>query len=225
VKLTRVTITGADDAVDPAALYALSREFGFVEWGILRSNSREGTARFPSSGWRQRFAVPLVGWRPQTALHLCGEAAREAIAGNDEWPDLWHYDRVQLNGFSRFRLPFVRCARSWKRIEVILQTSDLASELHAIELEKLDPNIVHLLDASGGRGQVAVWAERPELRLGYAGGIGPDNVVQQIEHLLSYRTEQEFWIDMESGIRTSDRFDLAKVRRVLELAKPFVEAA
>lgn len=37
-----VTITGADDDVDPSALEDLSDEFPFVEWGILRSAKREG---------------------------------------------------------------------------------------------------------------------------------------------------------------------------------------
>lgn len=40
--LTRVTITGADDAVEPAELQALSHEFPFVEWGILHSYKRFG---------------------------------------------------------------------------------------------------------------------------------------------------------------------------------------
>ena len=53
--LTRVTITGADDAVDPGALVALSAEFPFVEWGILFSKSREGEARYPSAEWAARI--------------------------------------------------------------------------------------------------------------------------------------------------------------------------
>jgi hypothetical protein len=35
VKLTRVTITGADDAVPVEALVAMALEFPFVEWGVL----------------------------------------------------------------------------------------------------------------------------------------------------------------------------------------------
>jgi hypothetical protein len=34
--------------------------------------------------------------------------------------------------------------------------------------------------------------------------------------------EVPFWIDMESGVRTDDRFDLTKVTRVLERTAPYV---
>jgi hypothetical protein len=236
VKLTRVTITGADDGVDPGALIDLSASFPFVEWAFLRSRKLNevqrsdwyttGAPRYPSPAWRDGFSLVVRsrGARVQIAAHLCGALSREAMAGDDRWhwADARGYQRVQLNGFSRYRLPMLRVAQQFTTIEFILQTADLASEHHGLELAKLHPNVVNLLDASGGRGEVAVWAERPEPRLGYAGGIGPDNVVAQIEHLLSYKTEQDFWIDMESGVRTDDHFDLTKVGRVLELAKPFV---
>lgn len=235
MKLTRVTITGADDQVEPASLIALSRAFPFVEWAILGSKTRRGMARFPSDQWMDcwneaRFGEPVdFRW----AVHLCGELSRRALSGCQRIRGWLHtfarpaysVPRVQLNGFSRYKLPMLALAEQMPGWEFILQTGDLLAELHALDLEKLHPNVMHLLDASGGRGEVAVWAERPEKRLGYAGGIGPDNVVQQIEHLLSYSTEQAFWIDMESGVRTDDRFDLDKVRRVLELDKPFVEAS
>jgi phosphoribosylanthranilate isomerase len=61
------------------------------------------------------------------------------------------------------------------------------------------------------------------LRFGFAGGIGPDNVKRVIREI-SAKVDAPFWIDMESGVRTDDRFDLNKVRRVLETAAPFVEA-
>lgn len=229
MRLTRVTITGADDGVDPKALYELSREFDFVEWGILFSWSRVGTARYPSDEWRKRFSVPLVGWRPKTALHLCGDPARQALAGNENWPDAWHYDRVQLNGFSKYRLPFLRCAQEWRaHHEVILQCQTEAALEHAAELARAATNVSALWDISGGRGfldfdTVCQWPAPQGLRMGRAGGITPDNVVEILE--ASADNGLETWIDMETGVRTDDRFDLVKVRRVLELAKPFVEAA
>lgn len=239
MKLTRVTITGSDDAVDPGALIDLSAEFPFVEWGLLRSRKLNevsgsawhttGAARYPSPYWRDSFgcAIDRRDTRVQLSAHLCGALSREAMGGKLECLDSCslRYQRVQLNGFSKYRLPMLWGADRYPDREWILQTSDMVAELNGLELAKRHPNVVNLLDASGGRGEVAAWAERPEPRLGYAGGIGPDNVVAQIKHLLSYKTVQDFWIDMESGVRTDDSFDLAKVRRVLELAKPFVEAA
>jgi hypothetical protein len=32
----------------------------------------------------------------------------------------------------------------------------------------------------------------------------------------------DFWIDMESGVRTDDWFDIDKVRRVLEICEPII---
>ena len=46
MKLQYVTMTGADESVDPKALIELSKEFPFVEWGIL-IGSQSGM-RFPS---------------------------------------------------------------------------------------------------------------------------------------------------------------------------------
>ena len=37
MKLTKVTLTGADDFTDPKRLIEISREYPFVEWGILFS--------------------------------------------------------------------------------------------------------------------------------------------------------------------------------------------
>lgn len=231
MKLTRITITGADDAVDHEELLALSAEFPWVEWGILRGGKdRQGTPRFPIPRWVSRFdELVLESQTPVSwALHLCGEPARHAMAGS---PVMFAAlksmtaQRVQLNGFSRYRLPMLALAQLLPGVEFILQTADLQSEHHAVELEKLHPNVTHLLDASGGRGQYGVWAERNDPRVGYAGGIGPDNVVETLTYLLAYQAEQTFWIDMESGVRTGDRLDLDKVRRVLELAKPFVSEA
>jgi hypothetical protein len=51
IMLTGITITGADDQVDPRELAMLSAEFPFVEWGILMSESRAGTSRYPGQTW------------------------------------------------------------------------------------------------------------------------------------------------------------------------------
>jgi hypothetical protein len=46
-----VTITGADDIVDHDDMLKLCEEFPFLEWGILVSFDRAGTARYPSVPW------------------------------------------------------------------------------------------------------------------------------------------------------------------------------
>lgn len=226
--LTRVTITGADDKVDPAALRALSTEFPFVEWGILRSASREGEPRYPSAHWRERLEL---AWEepPEMALaaHFCGQLTRDTLGGDDKWfrslPA--EYDRVQINGFQTNR--FVEELVGRFDVEWILQCRseamvDQAGELVSWLTQSDACRVSALWDCSGGRGiRAELWPTAPPgLRLGYAGGITPANVRQVLGALGGFA--HAYWIDMESGVRTDDRLDLLKVRQVLEAARPFV---
>ena len=71
-------------------------------------------------------------------------------------------------------------------------------------------------DGSGGRGVTCSRWMAPETPVfGYAGGIGPENVVETVR-AISAVCENDFWIDMETGIRTGDRFDPDKCRKVCE---------
>jgi hypothetical protein len=56
------------------------------------------------------------------------------------------------------------------------------------------------------------------VRCGYAGGLSPENVVEQIKLIESKVGDYELWIDMETQIRSNadQQFDLAKVVSVLE---------
>ena len=83
-----------------------------------------------------------------------------------------------------------------------------------------------LFDPSGGRGiEPFRWPSTPlGVRMGFAGGINPHNVLGVLDDI-GLRPDP-FWIDMESGVRdTNDRFDLGRVRAVLEAAAPFVSHA
>ena len=58
-------------------------------------------------------------------------------------------------------------------------------------------------------------------RYGYAGGLGPDNLRTEIPKIAEASGRHDFWIDMEGKVRDdSDRLDLSKVRRVLEICAP-----
>jgi len=46
--ITKVTITGPDDSIDPSELISLNNKYPFVEWGILVSQKHFGANRFPS---------------------------------------------------------------------------------------------------------------------------------------------------------------------------------
>ncbi len=227
--LTRVTISGADDAVDPKALQALSSEFPFVEWGILYSAKRSGEPRYPSLQWLN--TLPTQCWdgrRIQLALHLCGESARNTLDGSGVWLQrvFPSFQRVQVNGYTPPAAGLVLVAQRWTVFEFILQVREeahlegAAEDIHAMGHYK---RASILFDPSGGRGLEAFrWPTPPPgIRMGYAGGIKPSTVLDVLRDIGP--VDASFWIDMESGVRTDDKFDLALVRKVLEQCAPYVE--
>jgi len=227
MKLTRVTITGADDGVDIESLSRLRREYPFVEWGILVSMKRFGQPRYPSSNWHRTliegYSITML---EHCSIHACGELSRR-IMGGDPTMVPKGIKRLQLNGFSDYTLPCLLCAEGAPEVEFILQCSTLEAVERAEALvEGGLKNVVALWDLSGGKGvQMENWPlPLGPLRIGFAGGINENNIVRLTEKLLENREPHPFWIDLESGARTDDKFDLDKVRRILELAKPFVVA-
>lgn len=235
MNLTRVTITGADESVAPRTLLELSDQFPFVEWGILHSSDRNGRCpRYPSPNWRAYLAQHQSqdARRFALSLHVCGEAARHVLAGIGDVLQLspMPFRRIQLNGYDGRLQPRHICANpGW---EWILQCQDAPLSSAADHLERFraaNPRaqVSALLDVSGGRGKVLNYFPEPPkgLPVGYAGGIGPDNVVEIIERVCAIPGEAETWIDMESGVRTDDAFDIDKVWRVLERAAPYVKGA
>ncbi len=234
MKLTRVTISGADDKVPHEALIDLSAEFPFVEWGLLLSRTRQGSPRYPSANWLLRFKADE---HCAISHHLCGAMAREAMSGKHptrltpelaEVRDFGHRaQRAQLNGFSDYVLPGLLIAERLD-MQIILQCSTLQAVERAEKFAEVHSNVTALWDKSGGTGKLMDSWPLPlgELRIGYAGGIDEHSVVDLLKKLTGNREPHDFWIDLESGARTTkDEFDLGKVRRVLELASAFVGVA
>ena len=62
------------------------------------------------------------------------------------------------------------------------------------------------------------------LYCGYAGGLGPANITQQLPLIAKAASEAKIWIDMERNVRNEDDsvFDFLKVNLVAELVSPFV---
>lgn len=102
MQIELVTMTGADESVSPQRLAELSKEFPFVEWGIL-IGSQSGM-RFPSVEWINRLVDLRVedGNRMNLSLHICGRHLREIAAGRSNLeeflgPRLGAFSRCQLN--------------------------------------------------------------------------------------------------------------------------------
>lgn len=228
--LTRVTITGADDQVDPRELVAFSTRYPFVEWGVLFSTSRAGQSRYPTEDWVWSLAR-AVGRRPvHLAAHLCGACARDTLNGVrsriDDLP--LTFDRIQLNGYEELTDAFcgmVSSPTDEAGPEYILQARTPEGLATATRDRRRLRRGSILVDPSGGRGLDArpMWAdvETGDGWIGFAGGITPSNVVGAVASL-TRRKSGPFWIDMESGVRRDDRFDLALAVEVLARAEPFV---
>lgn len=232
MQLTRISFTGADDKVNPDELLKISLDFPLVEWAILFSQSKEGEQRYPTKEWRNR----LYEATPNTfkAAHLCGTPMLSAFANADEnlKGELTNFQRAQLNFNSKHVKPHVlegliknvkESTFKYKGeypIQIITQHNHSNQETH--ELFRSDNHVV-LFDASGGHGVALSDIPTPikGIRCGYAGGLSPDNMYEILTNLQTHLGETPIWIDMESGVRTNNEFDLGKVREVIQIVKDF----
>lgn len=231
-RLDRVTITGADDSVSPDELYRLSEQYPFVEWGILFSGKHQGTRRYPSEAW----LADLADTRPSTvkiAAHLCGKWVRSTLAGQADWwrayPKLApQFGRIQLNFHAEAVDPMTlgSFVREFAPAHEFIYQCDGVNDGWVRELVEEVGRGAPLFDQSGGAGIVPEsWPVGWLRYCGYAGGIGPENVVEVLGPLMAATMPgQPFWIDMERRVRSEDDtvFELAKVKTVLERVERFV---
>jgi phosphoribosylanthranilate isomerase len=222
MKITCVTLTGADDDVDPKKLEEISHEYPFVEWGILFSQSKSGVERYPSPYW-----VTKLHSLEETnfSAHLCGKLVDIAISGEINVHE--KFQRVQLN------LTNDKLKRA--------MSSEVLNELIATMNQKVIFGGKHgsytywnrmaspLFDASGGNGLSPVEWPEPfktssggNILNGYAGGLGPENVNDELQKLAEINENSPIWIDMETKLRTDGKFDLEKCKQVLESVKAWM---
>lgn len=230
MRLQYCAITGADDAVQIKDLAAMEKEFPFVEWAILWMPDRAGTDRFPTLDWIQKFKAECPD--SHASLHLCGQALLDFAEGKDV-EAMKGFKRIQLNlkfanaGEKVDLRQLVAQVKAHPDVQFILQyTEDKKDTL--LPLFKDAPNHALLFDASAGAGiSPDKWsAPVPGHYCGYAGGLGPENIAENLK-MIEKVTPADYitWVDMESKVRTNDKFDLAKVRTVLETAKSYAAPA
>ena len=130
-------------------------------------------------------------------------------------------------------MPELLVARRHPGVEFILQCAHSRARHEARCWHQRYPNVSILDDASGGTGiynPMNFSNHFDTTPQGYAGGITENNVVATVQQLCAMPAgrgphdpqDVSFWIDLESGARTHDTFDLDKVRRILLLTKDFV---
>lgn len=244
--LNRVTITGADDSIAPAALFDLAAEFPFVEFGILLSAKQIGGNRFPSEQWLQELCDRGETLPLKLAGHVCGRWVRDIFVGN--WPLFPAgvdklFQRWQLNTHAEHTayhlalLDDLILDRSDRGQQIIFQHDNvnthplrfcMSAHLHEPAYRRMQRNVATLFDLSHGAGILPEdWpAPYPTIDCGYAGGLAPANVAWQLGKLESVVGGRPIWIDVETHVRSHNDalFDLAKVRAFLEAAKPWVLA-
>lgn len=225
--IDRVTITGADDNTKGSDLLALQEKYPFVEWGILFSKSKIGTARYPSIEWMYDNLAPKLN----LSAHYCGWHSKEVIENANFKllnPLVDKFKRVQLNfNFKGCLSPkiveIIKYATTVPNLSIIFQYNKSNSSLlnYLMETYELPKNIHFLYDSSGGRGTEIKELENPfKNYTGYSGGLNPDNIQRvchdiTVGHLPRNSHRTKVWIDMESGVRTNDVLDLDKVETVL----------
>ncbi len=240
MKIKVVAITGADDSINPSDLITISKEFPYVEWAILLSKNQVGSHRFPSKKWMEELVSLLESAQQPIKLagHLCGSWLRQLmdigdISFVDQIP-LWPYlSRIQLNFHAKptiLTLPALEALRNftWKyKKKFIVQLDGINNEL-CEQLVFAGVDASGLFDTSHGSGaspekwpEVIPFIDKHAYK-GYAGGLGPDNLQEELFKIQSAVGDDLIWIDMETKIRSNDEFDLDKVRKCLNIAYDFV---
>jgi phosphoribosylanthranilate isomerase len=223
--LHHVTVTGADDSIDPGSVLALAKKYPRLEFGILLSKKQVGSSRFPSYAWQQRLAADChhFGVKPNLSAHLCGQWVRDAFLGDIvDLPllALWPlFQRVQLNTHgiahetSFHALELVIAGLNGVGKQVIFQFDGANTEA-LVEMYKRGWNVAALYDFSHGGGILPNEWRRPfEGYCGYAGGLSPENVLNNLELIAASHGAGPAWIDAESRLFSGRMFDGSKVDR------------
>lgn len=223
MKIIKFTITGADDKVSIDELVRLTEKYPKVEWGILM-NGKDPKQRYPSEEWVKELVKKIPS--KNLSAHLCGARSLEVLIEDKQYAlanHFVHFDRVQIN--YRFTTPSKIWSAEYKFLEkigeymkiikdnyVIFQvTKDTEASMRTLITNGIIPSNIHLLyDSSGGRGKIIDKIGVPFLGrfTGYAGGINPENIGGILVEIHESHGDQEVWIDLESGVRTNNEFDL-----------------
>jgi phosphoribosylanthranilate isomerase len=229
MKISKVTITGLDTVDEIDNIIAIQKVFPFVEWGILFSSKSEGKNRYPSRTVIDKIiksGIPL-------SAHFCGTWAKSVLEKQNFYSIAAlheNFKRVQLNyNFRRnqdWSLTHLNVfAIENNNREIILQYNESNKEAIDEFKDFFPKNINILYDASGGRG-TEIQEVMPPFRnfTGYAGGINEVNIDGICKIITEHPDNSTVWIDMESGVRTKDIFDLQKVITVLNVCRKYITA-
>ena len=211
-----ITFTGIDENTELDRLRKTAKAWPFTEFAVLAGSQTGCAPRFPPRGWIDKWRAYATCHGIRTAIHLCGRLARNAAAdGNQAAAICDGFSRVQVNLLPADRRRHAEALAGFQRRlkrPLILQHDGPWSTAPALE----HTGIEHLFDRSGGRGQVGFehWpAPTDRKRIGYAGGIGPENIHEAMK-LANRNPKARTWLDMESRVRKNDDFDIETIETV-----------
>jgi phosphoribosylanthranilate isomerase len=223
--MVMITLSGIDEKTDLSAFSQYRNGPCYVELAILLSANPEGRNRYPSLEWI-REAVKNKDLN--LAVHLCGsEARKRALAG--EYSDIigaFKVQRVQVNG--KVSVEQLKSFCNMLRLSTIitqdcpvnLDLAKLSSDCHKSPFG----NWEILIDGSGGKGIERENWDLPEHLLdfknyiGFAGGLGPDNLDRVLEEINSNNLWFTPWVDMESKLRDeNDWFSVDKAKQCIDI--------
>lgn len=208
-----ITLTGADVRTPLSALFSLAT--AGAEIGLLWSATSLKN-RYPD----EKLLAQLVGeLGSNSAVHICGRPAREVfLSGRVPW--IKPAGRVQING----HVTSDELKRALELHPQIITQHATGDYLVPFERTPLPGHSI-LVDNSGGRGRSPeAWALPPfQGCVGFAGGLGPDNLEQELPKISALRPTFRWWCDMETKLRAGDWFDVAKAERCVEIFRRFAE--
>lgn len=240
MNIKTVTITGADNSIEPKALIELSQKFPFVEWGILLSESQCGGKRFPGQPWVKQLYKECSAFvsAPQiirVSAHICGKWVGQFLKAQEcdfrmfLGDAIYMFKRIQINTHAQphqvNRDVRAMLKQSFRYKQIIIQFDGVNECLYDL-FKNWHVDVRPLYDLSGGAGIVPdKWCKPIDEYTGYAGGLGPDNLKEQLQKIESVVGDKTIWIDMETQIRSDNDmlFDLKKVRKCLEIVQEYTD--
>lgn len=233
--LNKVTFTGVDDRTNIEELQAIVKDYPFVEFGVLMSenNTRNsGKNRYPGVETIRNLkcaGLPL-------AAHICGRIAREAMATGNFAEIVDFLNGMECSGaFQRYQLN-IKGFHDYKVFDyqgdkpIIIQVEDEDAARYYEDMCSRNGLLQALFDKSGGEGKYDCGGFERGLAapgyVGFAGGLSAENIAFTLGYITTGKAQHctvpTYWIDMESGVRTDDWFDTAKVRGVCEQVAPLM---
>jgi hypothetical protein len=232
-----VSFVGVDTQTDLDALRAIQdlRHLGdapVIEWGVLYSPQRAGKQkRYPTLNFVEDFLMNEANANIRMSLHLCGAAVEEYLYDENSVARKLVNEglcRTQLN-FAMDKYDAEELANLIVKLVVseghnlIVQHNKSKKKFVETLISKFQ-NVTNttgwvdfLYDGSGGFGRVIEKFDPPinGYFTGYAGGLKPENV-EQIVRGIGKVANDNYYIDMESGVRTNDLLDLEKCKAIMQ---------